>query len=78
AELVAMAWYRAEEVFDFLFEQNCAFESRVIETAMQWYASDGMPFVLPHPQEGWFEAEIVDDILSDHCIWACKRTRHIR
>ena len=73
-----MAWYRAEDVIRCLLEHNFEYEGDRFGIGIVWFASDGMPFTLPDPQEGWFDADVIDEILSDRWIWVCRSRRYNR
>ncbi len=36
---------------------------------MGWFAPDGIPFTIPDPIDGWFDAEVIDLILTDRWLW---------
>jgi hypothetical protein len=53
-----------------LVQHGCEFEGDRFELGMGWFAPDGMPFTLPEPIVGWFDADVIDQILADRWIWA--------
>jgi hypothetical protein len=71
-----MAWYRAEDVISSLCENNCKHLGDLSEMGVIWSAADGMRFILPYPEDGWFQANVIDEILSDQWIWAGTRHRY--
>jgi hypothetical protein len=71
-----MAQYLARDVIRCLYEQNCEYEGDQSEIGMRWFAPDGITFILPDPQDGWFDAEVIDGILSNRWIWLCKTHRY--
>lgn len=64
-----MARYRVDDVLLFPKQHGCDYEGDRYLIGMGWFAPDGMPFTLPDPQDGWFDADVVDLILADRWIW---------
>ena len=76
--MVSMLWYRAKDVIRCLKDHNCELEGDRAGVGIVWFAPDGMPFTLPRPEEGWFEANVIQEILSDRSIWLCTAPRYDR
>lgn len=64
-----MARYREEDVLLFLRQHGCEYEGDRFEIGMGWYGPDGIPFTIPDPQDGWLDADVIDQILADRWIW---------
>ena len=64
-----MARYLAGDVITFLRVHGCEHDGDRISIGMGWFAPDGHPFVLPDPVDGYFNADLVDEILRDRWIW---------
>ena len=64
-----MARYRELDVFAFLTEHGCEFDGDTYRIGMGWFAPDGLPFTTPSPEDGYFDAEVIDQIMADRWIW---------
>lgn len=64
-----MARYREEDVLLFPSQHGCHYEGDRYETGMGWFGPDWIPFTIPDPQDGWFDENVVDQILVDRWIW---------
>jgi hypothetical protein len=61
--------YREEEVFAFLNDQTFEFDGDQDALGMGWFSPNGHAFTLPWPVGGYFNADLIDRILSDRWIW---------
>lgn len=64
-----MSRYAEQDVYQFLTQHGCTFEGDRYPTGSGWFAPDGMEFTIPLPVGGFFDADIIDRILSDRWIW---------
>jgi len=64
-----MPRYAADELTSFLSVQGFEFEAETEDGhGGAFYAPDGFAFTFPKPVDGFFDADIVDRILSDRWI----------
>lgn len=63
-----MARYAAGDVEAFLAKQGYIAVDRYT-TGQVWANDSGFLLTLPDPIDGWFDAEVIDRILSDRWIW---------
>ena len=64
-----MARYRDVDVYKLLEDAGCSYEGDRFARGMGWFAPDGIPFTIPDPIDGWFDAEVIDLILTDRWLW---------
>jgi hypothetical protein len=63
-----MARYRAPELYDVLLDIGCVYEGDETEHGLGWFAPNGHVFTIPKPVDDWFDADVIDLILSDRWI----------
>lgn len=63
-----MARYKDSDVISLLYSLDCSFDGEEVEVGQPWCTSEGHVFSIPHAVNGWFDAEVIDRILSDRWI----------
>lgn len=63
-----MARYLESQVDAFLRDRGCRVEESY-GSGQVWVTANGIPFTVPAPIDGHFDADVLDRILADQWIW---------
>jgi hypothetical protein len=66
--------YKEDEAYAFLISRGYwlsdAFTTPGGVGGQGWVAPDGMDFIIPSPQDGWYDAELFATALADNRVYA--------
>lgn len=60
-----MPRYREADVYAVLWSIECEFDGDLTRTGQIWYTAGGHVFTIPKPVDGYFDADVIDRIMSD-------------